>query len=369
MPRSARLAVLFSFLLQGGLILAARYRLSYDAYNHMFFSDHYRMDWWSLWDARWYTGFSVNSYPPLVHQLISALSHLIGLDAAFALLLWITVTLLPLAVYAFARIFVGKTSAGYAALGAAFLPSVYLTAHIFGQLPTLFGALFALLGATSLARYLKEGGIHNFALTIALGTTTMAAHHATLLLQTFLVTAVVIRIFLNHGDTESRRLNKKISVLSASPWLIPRLTLFVIVAVVFSFIVIWPFWEWGYTQSIQTPIDHASRHNFFEDPTALLFFFLPVYGPLMLIIPCALWLARKRSLLGLGFALGMLFLLGLGGTTPLPPLFFGKGWEWLTYDRFAFWASLALLPFFGTIVILLRQRFRGIRAKIFLALA
>src|SRR5262245_5528298 len=104
MPRIARLAVLSSFLLHGILILAARYRLSYDAYIHMFFGDHYRMDWWSLWDTRWYTGFFVTSYPPLVHQLIGALGHLIGIEAAFALILWITVTLLPLAVYSFARI-------------------------------------------------------------------------------------------------------------------------------------------------------------------------------------------------------------------------------------------------------------------------
>jgi O-antigen ligase len=142
-----------------------------------------------------------------------------------------------------------------------------------------------------------------------------------------------------------------------------------IVAVAFSFVVIWPFWEWGYTQSIQTPIDHASRHNFFQDPRASLMFFLPVYGPLMFIIPGAVWLARKRSLLGLGLAFSLFFLLGLGGTTPLPRLLFGDGWEWLTYDRFAFWASLTLLPFFGMIVILLRQRSRRIRATIFLALA
>ena len=89
---NVRLAVLFSFLLHGALILTARYRLSYDAYNHMFFGDHYRMDWWSLWDARWYTGFAVNSYPPLVHQLIGALSHIVGIDAAFALILWMIVT-------------------------------------------------------------------------------------------------------------------------------------------------------------------------------------------------------------------------------------------------------------------------------------
>ena len=66
---NVRLAVLCSFLFHGALILSARYRLSYDAYNHLFFGDHYRMDWWLLWDARWYTGFYVNSYPPLVHQL------------------------------------------------------------------------------------------------------------------------------------------------------------------------------------------------------------------------------------------------------------------------------------------------------------
>jgi O-antigen ligase len=385
-PRRVWFAALMAFLFHGLLILAARYRLSYDAYNHMFFGDHYRLNWWSLWDPRWYTGFFVNSYPPLVHQLIGALSHLIGVDAAFGLLLWIAVTLLPLAVYAFARIFVGKASAGYAALGAACLPSVYLTAYIFGQLPTLFGAVLALFCAASLGRYLKEGGLHNFALTVALSATTMAAHHATLLLQAVLILAVVMSILLNHGDTETRRHSKKFSVLFAtpapapaagehphwgttSPWLILRLALFIVASIAFSLFVIWPFWDWGRTQAIQTSIDHASRHDFFKDPQASLFFFLPVYGPLMLIIPSAVWLARKRSLLGLGAAFGALFLLGLGGTTPLPRLLFGAGWEWLTYDRFAFWASLLLLPFFGMIVIQLRERFRGVRLKVFLTLA
>lgn len=368
MPPRARLAVLLSSLLHGGLVLAGRYRFSYDAYNHMFFGDHYRMDWWSLWDARWYTGFSVNSYPPLVHQLIGTVSHLIGVDAAFGLLLWIAVTLLPLGVYVFARIFVGNAAAGYAALGAAVLPSVYLTAHIFGQLPTLFGALTALFGAASLARYLKEGGLHNFALTIALSATAMAFHHATLLLQLALIFAVVLGSLLNHGDTKTRSLFKKFPAISVSPRLVARLVLFMMAAIAFNLIVIWPFWDWGRGQVLQTPIDHASRHNFFQDPAAALFFFLPMYGPLLALIPSAFWFARKRRLLGLGIIFGVLFLLGLGGTTPLPRLFFGKGWEWLTYDRFAFWASLLLLPFFGISLILLR-RFQTIRILIYLVLA
>jgi O-antigen ligase len=356
MPRSARLAVLFSFLFHGGLILAARYRLSYDAYVHMFFGDHYRMDWWSLWDSRWYTGFSVASYPPLVHQLIGALSHFVGIDTAFAVILWITVTLLPLAVYSFARIFVGKASSGYSALGAAFLPSVYLTAHIFGQLPTLAATVTALFSMSALNQYLRDGNRLSGALAISLLSTVMAFHHATLLLLPWLVLAITSHLLI------TKQINLQILAL--------RLLIIGIFSTLAMLAVIWPFWEWGRAQAIQTPIDHASRHNFFKDPLAPLLFFLPMYGPLAILIPSALALAHKRQLLGLGLAFCGLFLLGLGDTTPLPRIFFGKGWEWLTYDRFAFWASLTLLPFFGMIVILLRrQRSRGARTKIFLTLA
>ena len=356
MPRSARLAVLFSFLVHGVLILAARYRLSYDAYVHMFFGDHYRMDWWSLWDARWYTGFFVTSYPPLVHQLIGALSHFVGIDAAFATILWITITLLPLAVYSFARIFVGRASSGYAALGAAFLPSVYLTAHIFGQLPTLAATVTALFSMSALNQYLRDGNRLNGVLTISLLSTVMAFHHATLLLLPWLVLAITSHLLI------TKQMNL--------PTLASRLLIIGLFSTFVMLIVIWPFWEWGRAQAIQTPIDHASRHNFFKDPLAPLLFFLPMYGPLAIIIPSALRLARRPQFLGLGFAFCVLFLLGLGDTTPLPRVFFGKGWEWLTYDRFAFWASLSLLPFFGMIVILFRrQRSRGTRTKIFLTLA
>jgi hypothetical protein len=355
MPRYARLAILFSLIVHGLLIFAARYRLSYDAYIHMFFGDHYRMDWWSLWDARWYTGFFVTSYPPLVHQLIGALSHLVGIDTAFAAILWITVTLLPLATYAFARVFVGKVSSAYAALGAAFLPSVYLTAHIFGQLPTLAATVTALFSMAALNRYLQDGNRLNCVLTVSLLSTVMAFHHATLLFLPWLVLAIVSHLIFKE------RLRWQTLLL--------RLFIIGIFSALAMLIVIWPFWAWGHTQVMQTPIDHASRHNFFRDPFAFLLFFLPMYGPLALIIPSALAIARQRQLFGLGFAFCGLFLLGLGGTTPLPRLFFGQGWEWLTYDRFAFWASLTLLPFFGIIVILLRRRFRGIRTKLFLTLA
>ena len=285
-------AVFFSFLFHGVLILAARYRLSYDAYNHMFFGDHYRMDWWSLWDARWYTGFDVNSYPPLIHQLIGALSHVIGLDAAFGVLLWVAVTLLPLAVYSFTRIFLGNASAGYAALGAAFLPSAYLTAHIFGQLPTLAAGVTALFAMAALNQFLRDGNRLSGVLTISLLSTVMAFHHATLLFLPWLVIAITAHLLMTRQTTW-----QTLSI---------RLILIGTVSALAMFIVIWPFWEWGRTQSIQTPIDHASRHNYFKDPMAALLFFVPVYGPLMVAIPAAFWMARRRKVIGLGFAFLML---------------------------------------------------------------
>jgi len=355
MPRRVLIALGIAFFCHGFFILTARYRLSYDAYTHMLFADHYAENWFSLWETRWYAGFTVVSYPPLVHQLIAIFIRMLGFDRAFALILWAVTSLYPLGIYAFARIFTGKTSASYAALASAILLPIYVTAHIFGQLPFLAGTLLALFSAASLDRYLREGGIHNFLLTVSLYTTTMAAHHATLLVEPFLLLAVIAKNFFNHGDTETLR-KLSLHAFVSSP-IIPRLLFFAVITALASFLVIFPFWGWGAHQTMQTPIDHLSRHNFFTDPLALAIFFLPLYGPLLVVIP---FLFRKwhPRLIGLLGAFSILFTLGLGGTTSLPHILFGNSWEWLTYDRFAFWASLTLTPFFGILFIRLKKGIR-----------
>jgi hypothetical protein len=342
MPRRVKLASLLAFVLHGVLILTTRYRLSYDAYNHMFFADHYQQGWWSLWEPRWYTGFEVVSYPPLMHQLMAVLGHVIGVDAAFGLLLWASLTAYPLGIYLFSRIFVGRVAAGNAALGAALLPSLYLTAHVFGQLPTLVATLLALFGAVVLADFLRHGGFLTGVLAVFLFASVMAAHHATLLFLPWLVGAVTLKILVD----------KKIHRFA----IFLRLGIFSICTLLAGWLVIFPFWEWGLGQTIQATIDHPSRHNFFQDPFAAILFFLPMYGLFIPLIPIALWMGRRRRFWGLSLAFLFLFLLGLGDTTPLPRLLFRSGWGWLTYDRFAFWASLFLLPFFGAAVVLLQRR-------------
>ena len=344
MPRRVRQAILIAFVLQGVLVLTARYRLSYDAYTHMFFADHYRLNWWSLWDPRWYTGFYVDSYPPLVHQIIGLLGRLIGVEAGFAIVLWLTLSTFPLAVYVFSRIFIGPSSAGYAALGAAVLPSIYLSAHTFGQLPFLVGTLFSLLAAACLANFLRSGRRLDGALAVGLVAVIIGAHHATLLFLPWIFGAVIIYILLNRQVSL-----QKLLIRSAT---------FGIFAIGATAIVIWPFWVWGAGQVMQTPIDHASRHNYFQDFRASLDYFWPAYGPLLALIPMVIWNGFTRRYFGLSLSFLLLFILGLGGTTPLPRWLFGSGWAWLTYDRFALWATLLLLPFFGIAVILFKKKLR-----------
>ena len=56
------------------VVLGAQ-RMAFDTYIHIFLADHYFQRWWSLWEPRWYLGFSMASYPPLVHQLIALLAR------------------------------------------------------------------------------------------------------------------------------------------------------------------------------------------------------------------------------------------------------------------------------------------------------
>jgi O-antigen ligase len=349
MPRRVKLATFLAFLLHGILILTAGYRMSYDAYNHMFFASHYQANWWSLWEPRWYTGFEVVSYPPLVHQLMALLGHVIGVDHGFALLLWIVLTAYPLAVYQFCRIFAGRTVSSYAAYAAVFLPSIFLTAHVFGQLPTLFAALLALFASAVLAEFLRDGGALKGALAIALFATVIAAHHATLLLIPWLIGAVVFKVVFE-------------SQANLRP-LLMRLSIFGVLAILAGWVVIFPFWKWGAQQTMQTPIDHASRHNFIQDPFAAVLFFLPVYGLLIPMLPFAVWIGLRKRFLAIGLTFLYLYLIGLGGTTPLPQLLFGQGWAWLTYDRFSFWASLLLLLFVGVAFVLVRRKLPRLLGK------
>src|SRR4029077_5521656 len=108
--------VVLALCFQGPLVAAGFYRFSWDASTHIFFADHYRMSWFALWEPRWFGGFSVSAYPPLVHQLIALLSFPLGYEGAFAILLLLTLVVFPLAAWRFALVFVPAGAASFAAI-------------------------------------------------------------------------------------------------------------------------------------------------------------------------------------------------------------------------------------------------------------
>ncbi len=332
------LGVVLSFCFHGPLVAAGFYRFSWDASTHIFFADHYRRSWFALWDPRWFGGVSVSSYPPLVHQLIALLSFPFGYDRAFAILLLSVLVVFPVAAWRFALVFVAPAAARYAAIVAAFVPGVALAAHSYGQLPTLMSVTVTLFLAFEFTRFVERGGGLRLGLVGALAGPAFAAHHATpmfFLPPALLAGLSTVIIGVDKGALAGRL--RRAGIAAAC-------------AVVAGAFVIAPFWLWAIAGIHEAFIPHGSRANFLADSGAQARFLWGVYGVLPALAIVGLRIRADRRTLALAILAGCMAILGLGGTTPIPSLVFGRQWEWLTYDRFALWGAVALVPLAGIAV-------------------
>jgi hypothetical protein len=332
-PRRLALAMWLALCFHGPLIVAGFYRYSYDAGVHEFFGDHYLRSPFGLWDPRWFGGFSVSSYPPLAHQLVAAIGRVTGVEIAFGVVLLATLIALPFAVWRFAKLFVEPDVAATTAIVSVFLPAFALTGHAFGQLPTLVALVLTLLLAAEWMRFVEHGERSTLLVVLALGGLAFTAHHATpvLLLPVALLASFVAGV--RRSDLRAR-LRRALAATAT-------------IAFAGAFAVL-PFWIWSQGMPQQVVIPHLSRANFLTDSDASSLFFWGMYGVLPALALAGLRLAsRPRTLALAAVPLGVL---GLGGTTDLPSLLFGPGWQWLTYDRFALWSSVFLLPLAGLAV-------------------
>lgn len=333
-PRRLAFALWLALCFHGPLVVAGFYRYSYDAGTHEFFADHYLRSPFGLFEPRWFGGFSVSSYPPLAHQLIAAIGAITGVEIAFGAVLLATLVALPFAVWRFAKLFVDPDVAVTTAIVSVFLPAFALTGHTFGQLPTLVSLTLTLLLAAEWMRFVEHGERSTLLVVVALGGLAFTAHHATPVL--FLPVALLASFLAG-----VRRIDVR-----ARLWRALAATAGIACAGAFAVL---PFWIWSQAMPQQVVIPHLSRANFLEDANATSLFFWGMYGVLPALAIAGLRLAGPRALV-LAAAAVPLGLLGLGGTTELPSLLFGPGWEWLTYDRFALWSSVMLLPLAGLAV-------------------
>ncbi|MEW6281248.1 MAG: hypothetical protein AB1758_21740 [Candidatus Eremiobacterota bacterium] len=305
---------------------------TYDAQTHLFLADHYARGWFEGWEPRWFGGFWVYSYPPLVHQLVALGGHL---ELAYQLVQLATLILLPASVWLLAREVAGLEAAGWAAWLTALSAGPLMCLYVFGQLPTIAGMALMFGAGAFLLRFLRSGHRWDLATWGCLAAAALATHHLTGLgAFPFLMLAAFVQ---SVGETP-RSLQGR-AVL--------RCVLAGAVAGLLSSLVLAPFVWWFSTGgSPQAEIPHPSRTNFFLRPDHAFLFFGGIWGASLPVLLASLWSLRSRPGVWPWAALVLLWgVLGLGSLTPLPRWLFPNWHHWLTYERFTLWAAtLSALP-------------------------
>ncbi len=365
------LALVLAIIYHGGLLVSGSYTKTYDAYLHIFFADHYARAWFDDWEYRWYTGFSMTSYPPGAHQSIALLSFLLGLQNAFIIVQLLSILCIICGVYRFSRLWVSEEAAGYAALLAVFSSSIAETVHIYGQLPTTFSQGLLLNSLPYLKRWLEEGKWSCLLVAWTVNAAAIASHHVTTLFgMIFFIGPVIVSAtvekFRQPLSDEFPQHTTRITLQNLKALMLCRLRHITptilrsggygIGLIIVMVVVVLPYWVWSINNPItQVPIPHPSRDSYIANLNAGVIFWLIPYGLSLIALPYILYRGLSSKAWPLVISFGMLFLLGTGGTTPIPRLILGRVFDILTFDRFTFWAAAIALPLLGEFVVSLRH--------------
>src|SRR5580704_5063788 len=333
---------------------------SYDANFHIFFASHYAHHWFDPWNEKWFAGFSQTTYPPLTHQWIALLSHVVGLVEAFMLVQLAAVVLLAVGTYRFAQLWVNDRAASYAGVLAVFAGSLAFLVYSAGQLPTTLSAPLYFLALPYFYSWSVSASWRALLKGIALTLAAASAHHVTLIFGSVLFAAPVLWLAWYDG----RERDEAGEPVSSGGAIIGRGLIFAAIAAVGVGVVLLPYWIAIIRHPIdQLPIPHASRSNLLMNWTYGMNYFIVPYGALILALPfIVIKGASSPRLRMLLLAFWVTFLIALGGTTPFPRWIFGRAFEILTYERFTLWATVLALPIVGLLVEQLIDRFprRGV---------
>lgn len=344
--------LLVAFAVHGPLLLMQLPTGSYDAYVHMFFASHYAQHWFDPWNTKWFAGFSQTTYPPLAHQLIALFSHIMGLSLAYMFVQLVAVLLLVVGVYRFARLWVDETSAGYAALGSVFLGSLAMLVYQSGQLNTTLGAAITVNAIPYFYRWLRTARIGDLVKAFLITVSAAAVHHLTLIAIVLFSFPVIWLALVDRNDQDQ-------GADASVGGILTRAVVFGVLTGAGIAAVLLPFWIAFFKNPVtQLPIPHPSRSNYLLDLHDGLNFWVIPYGAMILAIPFIfLRGARDRRLQPLFIGWWVTMLIGLGGTTPVAHLLFGRLYYVFTYERFTFLSTCMALPFVGLLAMRLIARF------------
>ena len=349
------IALLLGFAFHGTSIFFTL-ETTYDALIHVFFAEHYAGSWFEPWNYKWYTGFTVMSYPPLVHQSIALLSFIGGLKFGMFTVALIGIALFVTGTYRFALLITAnRTVAGYASILAVFSSSFVETLHVFGQLPSIIGISVLMHALPEIYLWLKTGRYVYLFTSLSLIAVTVTSHHVTPIFgMVFFIFPLIGMVIMDTAKTQVKTYKAiTFKVFLASFFkLFKRIIGFGLLALTIIICCILPYWINTKANPItQVPIPHGSRDNFIEITSSGLVFFLIPWGVLLILLPYIFYRYYSKRYLFFGLSITILTVLGTGGTTAIPKLFLGEtAFNILTLDRFTLWASIMSLPMFGEFI-------------------
>lgn len=326
---------------------------TYDALIHLFFADHYANSWFEPWDFRWYTGFTVQAYPPLVHQAIGLLSFIGGLKFGMFTVALIAIVLFITGAYRFALLMTGdQRIAGYTAILAVFSSTFIETLHIFGQLPSIAALSILLHSLPEIYLWIKTGKYRYLLTSLSLLAVTVTSHHVTPIFGMVFFIFPLLGMVVMDRSREQVNSMKEVTFLvffKSFKKLFWRIVTFGLASLFLIVFCILPYWLNSKRNPItQVPIPHGSRDNFLEVTSSGLVFFVIPWGILTFLIPYLFYRFYSKRYLFFGLSMTMLTVLGTGGTTPIPLKLLGEtAFNILTLDRFTLWATIMALPIFG----------------------
>ncbi|SEB50631.1 hypothetical protein SAMN04489761_1101 [Tenacibaculum sp. MAR_2009_124] len=336
--------------------------LTYDALIHLFFSEHYASNWQEPWSFKWYTGFTVMGYPPLVHQMLAILSFIGGFKFALYSFSFIIIILFTTGVYRFSLLLTqNEDYAGFASMFAIFSSVFIETFHLFGQLPTLTGISLLMHSFPEIYLWIVTRKIRYLVSSFLLMGLMVCSHHVTPIFgMVFFIFPLIGLAIMDickkiKGNYSSIRFLFFVKQLYKS---LKPVLIFGFGSLVIMIGSILPYWINTKNNPItQVPIPHGSRDNFLEVLSSGLVFFLIPYGVILTLFPYVFYRFFSKRLLFFGISFSMLVLLGTGGTTPLPKMILGENaFSILTLDRFTFWASIMSYPIMGEFFIRILKR-------------
>jgi hypothetical protein len=344
-PIPLYIIVLLALAIHGPLLFMQLPANSFDTNLHIFFASHYAQHWWNPWNLKWFAGFSQTTYPPLEHQWMALLSHVIGLNMSYAVVQLVGMLLLPVGIYRYACLWVDERSAGYAGVASIFVGALSFLAYEAGQLSTIIAAALFVNALPYFYEWCRSANWRSLFKGISISLAGAAVHHVTLLFGAVLFAVPVV--WLAYIDRQDPGETGRPETSGAA--VLGRAAMFIAITAVGTGIVLLPYWIALLKHPIkQMPIPHASRANLLLNPGFAFNYFVVPYGTILLAFPFVFIRgASQRRLRPLLLGFWITFILGLGGTTPLPRLLLGRAFEILTFERFTFWATLMALPFIG----------------------